>query len=505
MRENDRSETGNHPNGIIQIGGKATRLGPLAAQISKGLVSIGNRPQVVNQILDLRAAGCRQIVVVTSESTYNQTADLIKRAGLDGKAKVIADPHQLGPVMGIAFAFENSIINMNASTYVLFGDTVLSQPLPKEGDWVGISATYDDTRSWCYASDDGMFYDGIPEDNEPVTIGVYRFDDTRSAYKTAVMAAYRSVEPVGMSGFLSTYPHPLAYEEFESWQDVGDLMALAAARRTRFISRAHHVLNLHDDGTITKHGATEEEVQFMQMIGELPNGGQTLFPVVYDVGLDSYTMEYVDLPTLAELWLYWPGSGDTWAKIVRGIVNRLERDLWRTTKQQRMTSAEVTRFFGQKAVRRIGEWRPELLDSELLTAIASACEIIGEDVWIHGHGDLNFTNILYSLNTANFKLLDPRGGRIPQLYEYAKLAYSPLFSAVTHDLIEGPVPQPLPVRDDETKAVIEELTKDIEPQRLTAAIALTLLAACPLHVPAQAEVFYKYGRRMLDAVTRQEA
>ena len=61
-------------------------------------------------------------------------------------------------------------------------------------------------------------------------------------------------------------------------------------------------------------------------------------------------------------------------------------------------------------------------------------------VGVRGHGDLNFTNILYSARTGVFKLLDPRGDpmKIPLSYELAKLRYSYHggFAAITHGLYD---------------------------------------------------------------------
>lgn len=497
--------------GIILAGGRGSRLGPMAAQISKALVPIGNRPQVINQIEQLRKAGAGQIIVVTSKDTDWQIKGVLKRAGVD--ARTVMQYYPDGPVTALNTAMQYVGAGEHQDIILMFSDTVLSQSLP-QGEWYGLATPpkNEEPRSYCwYSEEHHKFVDSVPPPNTPVTIGAYRFASAK-ALKVLIRHVTWDTDSrsangeIGMAPLLTTaFPNGMESELFETWQDVGDLFALSNARQTRFISRAHHNLSLHDDGTITKGGVSSEELQFMNQIGELRTGGQTLFPTVYDMTNDSYTMEYVDLPTLAELWLYWPGSGDTWAKIVRSIVDRLERDLWHQGDSDPMTQDEVCNYFGVKAFKRLIQWKPDdpMIDEELHMRIARACEIIGEDTWVVGHGDLNFTNILYSLNTGSFKLLDPRGGWIPQIYEYAKLAYSPVFSAIAHDLFDdmGLFPE----RIEETAAVIEELTKDVDSQRLTAVVALTLLAACPLHSEPQAKMLYAHGRRMLDAVTSEKA
>jgi hypothetical protein len=495
--------------GIVLAGGRGSRLGPMAAQISKALVPIGNRPQIVNQIEHLRKAGAGEVIVVTSKDTDWQIKGVLERAGIE--AKCVMQYYADGPVPAIATAMQYVRSDEPQDVLLLFSDTVLDQSLPP-GEWYAIARPphHEAPRSYCwYSEEHGRFIDSIPPVGADVTIGAYRFGSGK-ALKLVVREVTWKTEhrsdngEIGMAPFLSAmFPNGMEAVELDTWQDVGDLFALSNARRSKFTSRAHHGVILEDDGTITKTGASIEEIQFMAQIGELHYSGQNLFPTVYDIGSSSYTMEYVDLPTLAELWLYWPGSGDTWAKIVGSIIDRMQRDLW--IDEGVMLKTDTRNFFGVKAFRRLVQWDPEMkhVDEAFYNKIQKACEIIGEDTWVRGHGDLNFTNILYSLNTGSFKLIDPRGGLVPMLYEYAKLAYSPVFSAISHDLFDNETGRVLPHRLEENAALIGELTKDVDPQRLMAAVALITLAACPLHSESQAMMFFQTGKAMLDAVTQE--
>ena len=482
--------------GIILAGGRGTRLGPLAAQISKALVSVGSRPQVINQCFALERAGCEDIVVVTSPETHRQVGDVIRRAGLHNVGLAVqATP--AGPVDALLTGLNELPRDGEKGLVVLMSDTVINEEFGTEDEWVGVGRTPDVARSWCFYDANVLKYvDGIPGPDDRVTIGIYHFNDIDKVHAAASTALWagrsRQDIEIGMAPFLNAYGTRMQYF-FNTWQDVGDVLALGRARRDKFIARAHHTLTLNDDGTITKSGVSTDELAYMATLYGA-RGRVSLFPQVYDFTDDSYTMQYVDLPSLAELWLYWPGRPNTWAGIVQSVVDRVQRDLWTTE-----TTSEpelVWEFYVGKALARIRKWDASLLTPILTDRIEKAGDIIGDDLWVNGHGDLNFNNILYSLNTNACTLIDPRGGIVPQSYEYAKLAYSPIFSAITHDLFAG-VNHILPYRPAEIEAVWSVLRTYISDRRLSAAVALTLLAACPMHDDRQAKAMFFVANDML--------
>ena len=111
------------------------------------------------------------------------------------------------------------------------------------------------------------------------------------------------------------------------------------------------------------------------------------------------------------------------------------------------------------------------------------------------HGDLNFTNILYSLNTGTFRLLDPRGtwgetgftGDVR--YEYAKLWYSQWFAPISHGLFDGD--GILPMRYDEIDALTKVISQHADIKEIALISSLMLLSAIPLHDPSQKEILLK--------------
>lgn len=497
-------------NGIILAGGRGSRLGPLAAQISKALVSIGQRPHLAHQVELLKNSGCDRIVVVTSADTDVQVRNMISRAGLDVGAIVQLQPR--GPVDAIRTGME--IVDVNQPTIVMMADTYVDEPLP-DGSWIAVGdAPY--TRSFCFRSGDS-FVDGTASPGRDVTIGAYRFEDTMAAYGlAAAIVRKHTVEmgpvEVGMAPFLTEWSRDqnVAQIQFASWQDLGDVKALARARQTKFIARDHHQLVLSNYGTLTKSGNGPDFLRQGSWMNDVANDPDprvaNLVPRIFefDGTGSSYSMEFIDLPTLSELWLYWPGRPDTWADMLQTVLDRME-PLWRRDQETRPWKAEdVGKLFVDKAVARVSQvdarfgsrWGTRLED-----LLDEAGSFFDDDELVRAHGDLNFNNILFSLNTGMVKLVDPRGDdALPLIYEFAKLRYSYHggFSAITHGLTQGDTL--LPNRVAETRAMDEVLARYYDLDTLRVAEGLLLIAGSALHPRNEAEVMLKRGESLLGGV-----
>jgi GTP:adenosylcobinamide-phosphate guanylyltransferase len=493
--------------GIILAGGRGSRLGPLAAQISKALVSVGQRPQIVNQIEYLRQNGCGQIVVVVSPDTQRQVEGVLKRAGISADIAVQQSP--TGPVPAIREGLK-AVKDKSDSVTVIFSDTVVTEEITLADNitWVG-TGIGTNMRSWCWF--DGMrWVDSIPDQKTAtVFIGLAHFstyvqlsDAVTEAVKVHHAARMHDglvIAEIGMATLLNRVGAP-APAMFPSWQDIGDIESLIEARRVRFISREAHELELTDYGTIFKRGASAGQVEFMMNLKNRGIEVECVFPRVYPVDyLDpgEYEMEFIDMPTLAELWLYWPGSADTWTFILREVIAAV-RPLW--TAGAAMSDKVVQEWYVGKAIDRLAEWDSDLrVDHAKLRRVAErhirGCQ------FVNGHGDLNFTNIMFSLNAGAVKLIDPRGTMIPLSYEYAKLAYSPVFAAVTHGLfINGPdSTYLLPSRTVEQSAFDRTVYREFGKAETEVCEAMIMLAATPLHSPAEARAFYNIAMEIIEA------
>lgn len=507
---------------VIPAAGRGSRLGPITAQRSKALVTVGQQPILIHQLLQLRDAGVAVVAVVVSLDTHAQVMETVRRSGLDNDLAIIypIQEQPLGPVNALLVGLDALPDDDDAGVYVLMSDSFIDEPLPQgDADWIGIAAA-PTTRSFCYGVDD-VYVDGVVSAGTLVTVGINYLSSSDDAYNCASLVAdnQRAAKfgEIPMSEFFNAYTDlrgPLAYQHLTTWLDVGDVDALARAHRSRFISRSHHKLDLHESGVLRKYGEGEAFERQIQWLLEHQQHGvpavANLTPRVYDAwwggpNPSGYLMEYVDLPTLAELWLYWPGRPDVWQAMLRNVLTQLKDNLWLGVTEDEPTANVlwfVDKTHDRLALRGLPEWHAvaePLLDGaeELLRAAPSKL--------VRGHGDLNFSNILYSLNTGMIKLIDPRGDHlVPWLYEFTKLrfSYHGGYSAITHGLAtrDGAKVTLLPNRVDEIHALDDVLSEYVSLNLLTVCEGCCMLSSAPLHDGREAEMLFWRGIELLSSV-----
>lgn len=508
---------------VILAGGLGSRLGPITAQRSKALVTIGQRPHLVHQLLLLRDAGVDETVIVVSPDTQRQVSDVVTRAGLEAGLVVQSEP--LGPANALLVGLSQLANRVDSyGVFMLMSDSFLDEPLALEGvlgvsDWVGV-APAPKHRSFCYEQD-GIYLDGTVEQDRHVTVGVNYFASRSDAYTAAFQVANsqraQRFGEIPMSEFFNAYSDirgELTHRVLETWLDIGDVDALAHAHRTRFIARSHHKLSLDSSGVLTKFGEGDSfmaQADWLLERQDLPSTRANLTPRVYDFAringdVGFYSMEYVDLPTLAELWLYWPGRPDMWNSLLRNVLTRLEDDLW-IGKTEDEPTANVLWFVDKTrdrlAMRGLPEWHA--VAEPLLDEAEERLRDTVHTGLVRGHGDLNFSNILYSLNTGTIKLIDPRGNHlIPLLYELAKLRYSYHggFSAITHGLASmvGAKVTLLPRRSAEIRMLDDVMSEYASLDLLTICEGCMLVAGAPLHDGIESEMLFWRGIELLREV-----
>lgn len=467
---------------VIPAGGRSSRTGPLAAQISKALISIGNQPHLVRQINLLRKSGVDgDIVIVASPDTEMQVKGVLERCGLAlGDIFVITQPTPEGVIQAIGMGLEILPRDEPSQTVLLMSDTYLKEDIPtKNGEWVGIGMAESD-RSFCFLNGE-KWIDGPCEAFTSVYNGVAKVD-TQKALKVAIDVFRPDGAEQGSSVFLNAYGKIDTYM-FDTWHDTGDVMALIRARKAAFISRGTHHLSLNGS-TITKFGEGADFTAQLHKVETLCSTVPDLMPALYDVTSTSYTMDYVEVPSLAELWLYWPGGVPVWTDILQYLIDTFDHSpLWRPW-PRRGANLEHE-FYVEKPLRRLNGRRAELREKLL------ECDERGF-FWgsptVTGHGDLNFGNLFFSMNSGSVKLIDPRGcDVVPLSYELGKLAYS--FDGGICAITQGLDPKAVyDTHADEAEAmrrIIVDHPSIGSDQRLAAIQASMMLSSMPLHSPAE--------------------
>jgi GTP:adenosylcobinamide-phosphate guanylyltransferase len=520
------------PWAIILAGGKATRLGPLTAQMNKALVSIGQKPIIAHQLEALRSIDVRNVLVVAGRGQEDSLADVIQRshAGLDMSVRVISQHQPQGP----GHALWTGVANLprGGPVFVLMADTYFDVDELRDaptGSWVGV-ASPPSKRHWCFKTTRGSWEEG-ETDEWDVAVGVYRFNDRRALVRatTQGMSGFYETEAL-MAPMLNYYEGDLQTHLIRSWRDVGDIKALGEARRRRFISRPSNHMRLDEYGRLRKYGTGENFDAERRLLSD-PPGTHSLWPMVYNTHVGFYEMEFIDLPSLAELWLFWPGTPDMWRGIIEGITERLHLSLWSEVPSISYSIAErAYAMYCQKMVKRLHEWDHSILKHDVLringeTYMAGASlfsrlvtyfkkEVITTCYPGTIHGDLNFSNVLYSLGTGMFKLVDPRGswGGIGPYgdvrYELAKLRYSYAdhFISITHGLFECHQDEEEitlkfgPERYEEIQALDTLCDEPCDLRHIKAIEASIFLSSMPLHPVEEQVPLYAQGVRLANEV-----
>jgi hypothetical protein len=488
---------------MIVAGGEATRLGPLAAQMNKALVSVQQRPMIAHLMARATEANVDRVTIVTSPESQSQVSKVLNRMGAELPWIITVQPSARGPVDAIQYGLavlDRGKMGDDDQVIITFADSYFDK-MPagtEEPNWVGAHTVSSGDRSWCYLDEfTHRWVDGIPTLRTTAFIGVLQ-----ASVKALRSVVSRTIYKHGNNAGMAPVINELDVREvlFPHWHDVGDIAALAAARRASFTCRSKHALRLDDRGVLTKTGVTPAEIAAATRM-EAMLLGPRLVPAPRDV----LAQEFIDLPSLAELYLYWPGRPDMWKHIVSVITNRLESTLWigctpkyreqQNADDQAMIDAAVNMYITKPNERLAQVGLPPMSDA-FTDYLAN--EVVPTTMRAPIHGDLNFGNILYSLGTDTFKLVDARGdwGGLTTVgdvrYELAKLRYSYRdgFSAITHGLT---------VKRQEEAAAMDEVIAHhaLGHMKRIAAIEATLFySAIPLHLLSEREALLRAGQRL---------
>jgi hypothetical protein len=247
------------------------------------------------------------------------------------------------------------------------------------------------------------------------------------------------------------------------WLDLGHHATLASCRRERLNSRAFNSLTYCGRGDLMLKRSQDQqrllaEAHYLQA---LPPTLQRHFPwsqLQGDGNAASLQLEYIPLPTLAELFLHYDIGPNAW----QGLWRRLAAIRAEMAQASTPMQASPGWLYGHKLQQRWQQLTPEpwhrlplRLNGIALPSLEQAVELTLAELkpleqptalgWIHG--DLCFNNILGDPMGHTIRLIDPRGepgnGSLPRgygdpRYDLAKLHHSVfgLYDAVVNRLYE---------------------------------------------------------------------
>jgi hypothetical protein len=288
-----------------------------------------------------------------------------------------------------------------------------------------------------------------PSRNDSVIAGYFAFSNAVELRKALVRAAgnfIRGLEFYKQSVGLRSWP-------VKEWLDFGHLQTFYRSRCQVRTQRAFNELTVSYKSVEKKSYQKSKIRAEVSWYRNLPDRLRLYTPAFLgsreDADHFSYTVEYLPLPSLHELFVFGEIGPLAWRRILDSCFFFLEECLNEgqhespsgvTTSiaelSQSKTDERLT-IFAQKTGMNIDEeWRYEgrIMPSlrSLARIITAAIDVKDQRVFGIMHGDFCFTNIFYDFRTKRIRVIDPRGtidGKTPAIkgdlrYDLAKLSHS---------------------------------------------------------------------------------
>ncbi|MCW9715289.1 hypothetical protein [Avibacterium sp. 21-594] len=388
---------------------------------------LGNKPLLHYQIKALRNIFHNENIILTLPESFQLTSfenELNNKLNIN----IIPVPDELTLSSSILYA-----ININGSydepVRILHGDTLIFD-LPTTLDCLSI-ADSEDNYDWYR-----------PDNNLEVWSGFFAFQNTKTLVK---MLSKHSLFSLAVSSYNKQFS--LKEIKTKDWLDFGHLNTYFAARKTVTTQRAFNSLRI-SEGIVTKSGTPAAKIQAEgKWFNNLPLDLKPMTPALYkinDTPSPSYSLEYLPLSPLNELYVYGRHNEKFWYKICRYYND------W-FNKATKLSPPDIdlnpirTRLIKDKTYERLAIYSEQNqfnLDHPLiingvnlpsLKEIAEDCiqkSLYQKPITGVFHGDPCFSNALYDGRNGRLRLLDPRGindsqGLIGDIrYDLAKIMHS---------------------------------------------------------------------------------
>lgn len=364
--------------------------------------------------------------------------------------------------------------------YVLNGDTLIQglANLPVHGN-TSIYDNEETTFSWSRNSEDGQVYTGCTV--LELDFGIINSDVGKPLSKR-----------------IAESTQCLLHSQSESirWLDFGHVHTYYRSKRKMLTGRAFNTVKLTDSGMLIKRGQPlkiQAELSWYETAQTFPQI-RTYLPQTRPNGdgsgeqAESYQIEYLACPTLAELLVFGSHGKRFWTRIAEKLMVLLN-----TFHEIKNNSVLSDPLLLEKSAGRVKNLVPALRGQANVLIDHLRCVKQKEESTELFHGDLCFSNVLYDARTDRLKVIDPRGldTKGPsvwgsQLYDLAKLYHSSyglydfILSGIDIRVPSGPMSRK---EVDPINSMIEERIRDMGYTRkdLLAITSLMFYSMLPLH------------------------
>lgn len=386
---------------------------------------LGNRRLYVQQCSAM-AARAAKVLMSVPESFVPDSVDieLINRLGIE----LVLVPEHL--TLGESIVY---VINVSAlagtPVALLHGDTLLKGIDILKYDSLSVVAESPSDYKWGHAQigDQGLISissEANSLDSNCVLTGFFCFSDS-----TALVQAITREEGSFLRGLVAYGKiHSLTAQYAADWFDFGHAGTYHRSRRRITTEREFNRLAT-TRRSVTKSGTKPKKIEAEAMWFEnLPAPLRVYTPSYLGRrGLESdfsYSLEYLHLPTLADLFVFGRLQRNAWHSILDACQEVLDAmSTYKAPVTYQVTS--INNLYLEKTLDRLeifgretetdinapcrfdGSWLPSLVQMANLAASNIPATDKNQGTLIHG--DFCFSNILYDVRAGSVLMIDPRG------------------------------------------------------------------------------------------------
>jgi dTDP-glucose pyrophosphorylase len=425
---------------ILSAGKIEKDLEKIIGDIPSGLIPLNGRPvifRIIDKLLDEGFTKLSITVGYKKEIIQKIITEQYKTIKFEFIPSEFEKPPGNSLKTSIRYCSEEKLL-------VILGDTLIENNLTnlidKNNSFVLSSQKFTNPKNWCVITQKNQKIDKIfdkdsnlhKNKNQYVLIGYYFFNDVKLL--KSILENFNDEDRIEISYVLDKYKHKkdILVEFSEQWNDVGHLENYFLTKQ--FLLKARHFNSLYfseDERIITKK--SENKIKLIDEINwykNIPKEFFKLLPTLVDsdVSDDPFLkLEYVQYPTLSEIWLYDNFSTIFWLKIIDDLFkiihkfNNFKKDVsigdynfmyFDKTVQRinELTTSNILfkKIFDEPTIlinnKKFQNW--SILKDKIKSKINNLHNVKDNCII---HGDLYFSNILYDLKNNDFKLIDPRG------------------------------------------------------------------------------------------------
>jgi len=326
---------------------------------------------------------------------------------------------------------------------VILGFTVIEKNILQsknfKKDFILSTSNFSKSNKWCVVKVKEKKIEAIYEKEKGVEagsdfqalIGVYFFKNTNTLKKISKKKDNKI--KIEINELLTEYNKikPISVIKTKNWSEANRNNNYFKSKKNLFPSRFFNFINLDEkNGIVTKKSADKNklksEISWYKLI---PQKIKLKTPKIISINQKepSITMEYVQLPTLSEIWLYSEinlKNGIKILKEIEKIINEFKIEKHNVSKNDyfqiyiKKTDKRINELLSKNSkFKKIFNQEEVIINDQIYKNwknIRKEIFVLSESLFNKNdncliHGDLCFSNILYNLKNNQHKLIDPRG------------------------------------------------------------------------------------------------